>query len=125
MVRVLVFGGRTFNDRRAVFEKLDGIHSVTPIGLIIHGACPNRKDSAGTTIWSADMLAEEWAKSREVPYVGWPAKWRTGRLGKGEGHARNEVMHVKTRPTLGCGFPGGPGSADMRSRLERAGIHVV
>ena len=108
-----------------MFEKLDAIHAESPIGLIVHGACRNTLDQDGNVIaWSADLLAEEWAKSREIPYAGFPARWRTGTLGKGEGMARNQRMLEKARPTLGCEFPGGNGTADMRRRLRQAGIDI-
>ncbi len=120
----MAFGGRRLNDLAFVFAKLDAVHARTPIGLLIHGACPNSKDKHGNVIWSADLLAEEWAKSREIPYCGWPAKWRTGGRRKAEGPIRNQVMLDKTRPTLGVEFPGRNGTADMRKRLENAGIPV-
>lgn len=124
--RALVFGGRTFNDRGAVFNRLDALHKLHPIGLLIHGACPNWVERlTGKVIWSADMLAEEWAKAHEIPYCGWPAKWKTGTLGRGEGPARNQLMLDKTRPTIGVEFPGGTGTRDMRTRLEKAGVRVV
>lgn len=82
---VLAFGGRRLNNRELVFRKLDAVHAKNPITLLIHGACPNYRGEDGIVIWSADMLAQAWAQSREVTYCGQPAKWRTGTLGKGEG----------------------------------------
>lgn len=126
MERVLVYGGRRFNDRKFVFDRLDAIHARSPIELLIHGACPNDLDEHGNVVaYSADMLAEEWAKSREIPYIGWPARWRTGKRGKGEGPLRNQRMLDKTRPTMGCEFFGGTGTADMRRRLKRARLPVA
>jgi hypothetical protein len=124
--RALVYGSRVFNNRSAVFNFLDRLHRSEPIGLLIHGACKNRLDpETRTVIWSADMLAEEWAKSREIPYCGWPAQWRTGTRGRGEGMIRNQRMLEKTRPTLGVEFPGGSGTQDMRERLQKAGIPIA
>lgn len=124
--RVLVYGGRKFNDRSAVFNSLDALHKKRPIGLIVHGACSNRRDKVtGKLIWSADMLGQEWAIFREIPYCGWPAKWKTGRLGRGEGHARNQLMLDKTRPSLGVEFPGNEGTQDMRARLKKAGLCIA
>lgn len=125
MERVLVYGGRAFNNRRAVFDTLDRLHQLRPIGLLIHGACHNRRDPVTrATIWSADLLAEEWAKYREIPYCGWPARWKTGTRRRGEGMVRNQLMLVKTKPTRGVEFPGHEGTRDMRERLTGAGIPI-
>lgn len=43
MRRVLVYGSRKLNQRAAVFNFLDSLHRSDPIGLIITGACPNRR----------------------------------------------------------------------------------
>lgn len=125
MQRVLVYGSRKLDNRALVFNTLDLLHRTDPIGLLIHGACPNTRDFlTGTEMWSADMLAEAWAKAREIPYCGWPAKWHTGTRGRGEGPARNQNMLERTRPTMGVEFPGGAGTLDMRGRLEKAGIPI-
>jgi hypothetical protein len=122
--RALVYGGRTLNDRLLVFNRMDAIHALLPLELVIHGACPNRVDFLGEVVWSADMLAEEWAKVREIPYCGWPAKWKTGILRSAEGPVRNQLMLDKARPTIAVEFPGGTGTRDMRARLEKAGVRV-
>lgn len=122
---VLAFGGRRLNDKLLVFRKLDQIHAERGIALLGHGACPNLIQLDFTVIYSADFLAEEWAKSREISYRGWPAKWRTGHHGRAEGPMRNQRMLTELRPTLGVEFPGGAGTADMRKRLKLAGIEIV
>jgi hypothetical protein len=121
MQRVLVYGSRTLNNRALVFNALDLLHCSNPIGLLVHGACPNR-DRTGTLIWSADMLAEAWAKAREIPYCGWPAQWSV--LGRAAGPIRNQEMLNKTRPTRGVEFPGRTGTQDMRARLQKAGVPI-
>lgn len=67
--RVLVTGGRAFDDWHTLRRELDRIHDDRGISLVIHGACPNCNGKC-----SADMLAEAWAKSREVSYIGVPAR---------------------------------------------------
>lgn len=124
-MRVLVFGGREYNDRQKVYDTLDVFHAKTPISLIIHGACESRLDiQTGLSIWSADELAEHWAKHRYVPYLGIPAIWYIdGKFqGKKAGPERNAMMIKKGRPEAGLGFPGGKGSADMAAKLVAAGI---
>ena len=58
MMRVLVFGGRHYADRRRLYEVLDAFHARTPITLIIEG------EMSG-----ADRLAREWAESRGVELI--------------------------------------------------------
>lgn len=123
-MRVLVFGGRAYNDRQKVYDTLDEFHAKTPITLVIHGACESRLDiETGLPIWSADELAEQWAKHTYIPYLGVPAVWYVkGKLRKAAGPERNALMITKGRPQAGIGFPGGKGSADMAAKLEAAGI---
>lgn len=118
MIVLLVSGGRAYNDRKSLFRELDRIHAEKNIECVMHGACPNRKDSkTGEIIWSADMLAEEWAKSHEICYFGVPAEWNTGKIGgKAEGPLRNQKM-VDLRPHYAVIFPGSAGSADMLRRV--------
>lgn len=123
-MRVLVFGGREYNDRQKVNDTLDAFHAKTPITLIIHGACESRLDiQTGFVLWSADDLAEQWARHAYIPYLGVPAVWYVrGKLRKAAGPERNALMITKGRPQAAIGFPGGKGSADMAKKLEAAGI---
>lgn len=102
-MRVAVTGGRDFNDRLVVWNALDKIHRETEITLLIHGACP-----VGTG--GADMLAEQWARYNEVPYVGVPAKFKTGKHGKAEGPLRNLRMLTMFQAERLVAFPGGSGT---------------
>lgn len=123
-MRVLVFGGREYNDRQKVYDTLDIFHAKTPITLIIHGACESRFDiQAGLSIWSADELAEQWARHTYIPYLGVPAVWYVnGKLRRSAGPERNALMITKGRPQAGIGFPGGKGSADMAKKLIAYGV---
>jgi len=123
-VKVLVCGGRSYRDRDKVFAVLDEIHAVTPIAVIVHGACCT-EDNA---LCGADGLAEAWAVSREVPYRGYPARWRTE--GGAAGPRRNErMLGLEHRPPdriigLVVAFPGGTGTAHMCGLAKVAGIEV-
>ena len=110
-MRVLVYGGRNYTNRGSVFKTLDGIHAKTPITLIIHGACP---------YGGADILAEDWAKSREVPYLGMPARFKSD--GRRAGPERNQKM-IMANPTLAVEFPGGIGTANMAGKVKAAGLY--
>lgn len=111
MSRILVCGGRDYTNRNRVFSVLDSAVIKLGLDVVIHGACRN-----------ADLIAEEWAKWREIAYIGCPAKWKTG--GNGAGPARNQRMLDEFKPMIVIAFPGGTGTADMVSRAEKAGLVV-
>lgn len=137
-LRVLVFGGRTFGDpdygrnpdwaaqREQVFQYLDHLHARRVIALVIEGGARG-----------ADRCAREWAIAHGVAYTTYDAAWddltapgavvrmRNGRkYNAAAGAARNQRMLDEGKPTAGVAFPGGTGTADMRSRLEAAGVGV-
>jgi hypothetical protein len=111
-MRVLVCGGRDYQDMRELFGVLDGIHAKTPIGLVIHGAYRG-----------ADTLAAEWAKSRGVRELPFPADWNA-HPGGAAGPIRNSRMLAEGGPDLVVAFPGGSGTADCVRKAERAGVPV-
>lgn len=82
---VLVSGSRERTNKQNVFDVLDSVDNEAPITLLVHGACAR----------GVDQLAQDWAVSREKPYLGMPAKWNTG-VGyrKSRGNQRNRDMAV-------------------------------
>ena len=106
--RVLVCGGRDYDDRDRVFSELDALQ---PIRMVIHG------NARG-----ADSLAQAWCVSRRVQAVACPAQW--SKHGKRAGPMRNEAM-LGHSPDLVLAFQGGRGTADMVSRARKAGVRVV
>ena len=111
-MRILVTGGRDFDDRVLAFRELDAIHSVTPVITMIHGAASG-----------ADTLADEWAKTQGVAIVSCPADWK--RHGRAAGPIRNREMLEQQKPDLVVAFPGGKGTANMISLAKRAGVQVI
>lgn len=111
-IRVLVCGGRNYNDRAAVYRELDDLERSHGITLVMHGGAPG-----------ADDLAESWAISRCVPHRWFTAEWT--RLGKAAGPARNARMLAEGKPDVVLAFPGGKGTADMVRRAESAGVEVI
>lgn len=101
-MRVLVCGGREFDDQPFMDEILNKLHARTPISLLIHGAARG-----------ADSQAEVWAKKSQVPYLGVPAEWF--RHGRSAGHLRNKDM-LDWDPELVIAFPGGAGTENMVSQ---------
>lgn len=117
-MKLIVTGGRDFLNRAAAFAALDKVHAKTPITLLIHGACMKR---GSIELCGADRWAEEWAREREVPYMGVPAKWLTE--GDAAGPLRNGRMSaIRVQGVLA--LPGKAGTADMCRQAEDAGIRV-
>lgn len=110
--RILVCGGRNYNDAAYLNAKLDKAHNREPFDCIIHGAYRG-----------ADTLAQEWAISRGVPELPFPAHWTT--RGKAAGPERNQRMIDEGKPDIVVAFPGGEGTADMVDKAYAAHIKVV
>jgi hypothetical protein len=110
-MKVIVCGGRNFDNRQMVVRFLTRLHAQEPISCVIHGAARG-----------ADALAEEWARSHEVTYIGVPARWKVD--GKRAGPLRNQRMIDEHQPGCVVAFPGGNGTADMMARAEMHGLCV-
>lgn len=110
---VLCFGGRDFHNRVLVGQTLRAFAShVAPARwCIVHG------DARG-----ADRICGEWAAQHGIPEIKVPAPWDL--YGKSAGPVRNQWMLDFCRPTYAIEFPGGSGTADMRRRLDAAGVPV-
>lgn len=110
-IRLLAYGGRFYKDKEAVYRALDSIHRLRCIEVLIHG---------GAT--GADSFAGTWAYDRGVNVVSYPARWT--RHGKAAGMIRNEQMLHEGKPTAAVQFPGGAGTRNMRTLLDKAGVPV-
>jgi hypothetical protein len=118
-VRVLVTGGRTFNDRPWLWAGLDLLHSKAPITEIIEG---------GAT--GADCRAAEWGHARGVKVTEVRAEWEKHSVNLKHGQKnpagliRNNEM-VKLRPDVVLATPGGAGTAHMVAASKKAGLRVI
>lgn len=110
-LRVLVCGGRDFNDVVLLTNKLDEL-AATPIALVIHGGARG-----------ADSLAGQWAKRNNIPVLVFEARWKEH--GKSAGPRRNELMLHEGKPDLVYAFPGGVGTAHMVKISRATGVKVV
>ena len=110
--RVLVCGGRDYDDRDQLYAALDRLHAEHRFSLVIAGGAEG-----------ADTLARDWAKARDVPVKVYMANW--GRLGPKAGPIRNQRMLDKGKPDLVIAFPGGRGTADMVGKARQAGVEVL
>jgi len=109
-MKVLVCGGRDYDDRDAVERALDPLLMGQRDLLITGGAR------------GADWLAQQWADRRGVPCAVFPAAWQ--RFGVAAGPKRNHWMLWHMTPNLAIAFPGGHGTVDMVKRATLAGIEV-
>lgn len=112
MTRILVTGGRNFEDKAFVFAVLDRLKEQHMSMSVIVG------DARGV-----DAIAAKWAKRRGVPIETYYADWSA--WGANAGPMRNARMLLQGDPQLVVAFPGGRGTADMIRRAERAGRRVV
>lgn len=114
-LRVLVTGGRGYDDAVAVWEALDALHRAEGIALVIHGAAKG-----------ADRLGALWAKGRGVPDDPHPAAWRRpdGTTDKGAGLRRNLEM-LDLAPDAVVAFPGGTGTGHCVDNARRRGLRVI
>lgn len=114
-MRVLVCGGRDYDDYPLVHQVLTKLHLAsesTSISVIIEGGARG-----------ADALGRRWAENAGVPIETFEADWEN--QGSFAGPARNKRMLDEGRPDLVIAFPGGRGTADMVRKARRAGVEVV
>jgi predicted Rossmann-fold nucleotide-binding protein len=110
-MKVIICGGRDFNNLSAVRHALTAAHGKRPITLLIEGG------AAG-----ADRLAREWAAANGVLHVTVMADWK--RYGPAAGPIRNAEMLREYKPDAVIAFPGGTGTADMVTIARKAGVKV-
>jgi hypothetical protein len=112
-MRVLVCGGRDFDDQIAVWTALDELRQRAP-----HDALTIIQGGAS----GADKMARDWCAARKVPCINVPADWK--KHGRAAGPIRNQKMLDEHVPDLVLAFPGGRGTADMVFRAQNACIPV-
>lgn len=111
-MRVLIFGGRDFFPTNEAWRFLqDNIPWDTEDVVVISGG------AAG-----ADSLGEAFAAAHSTGLERYKADWKTH--GKAAGFIRNQQM-LESDIDLAIQLPGGNGTADMRERLNKAGVPVV
>ena len=116
-MKVLVCGGRDYNDQSTVSDWLDTIHDgATHMGSKIE--CIIEGGAQG-----ADACGARWADDNSVRRITFPADWNSH--GRKAGPMRNSEMITKGEPDLVLAFPGGAGTADMVRKAKAAGIAIV
>ncbi len=111
-MKVLVCGGRSFDDADFIFRELDRLHARYTFATLIEG------DARGV-----DRIAGEWSRSRNIRLIEFPADWKNE--GRHAALIRNERMLREGEPDLVIAFPGGNGTWHTCSQAEKLGIPVV
>jgi hypothetical protein len=111
-MRLLVCGGRHFEDAEMVHRELTRLHWQKPISVLVHG---------GMT--GAAIAAEAWARRYGVAVVRYPPNWEL--YGKKAEGLRSDFMLEDSRPALVVAFPGGRHTADLVQRAINARIAVL
>jgi len=116
-MRVLVCGGRDYEDRDAVYAELDALAKEHGWLTIIEGGA-----------MGADRLAQDWARDRYHGTVTVVADSQTH--GRAAGPIRNARMLERGKPDLVLAFPSpergleGTGTGDMVERARASGCKV-
>ena len=112
-MKILVCGGRDYNNWKEVKQSLDKLHFDYDGEVeIIEGGARG-----------ADYLAKMWAQEVVVPYKTFRADW--GTYGKKAGYIRNHQMLQEGKPDIVVAFPGGKGTAMMVDIAKRAKVPVI
>lgn len=111
-MRILVCGGRNYNDSKRVFEFLDKFHLENNISVVIQGGAKG-----------VDTLAALWALDKGIEALCFPANW--AKFGKAAGHFRNKQMLDEAKPDKILAFPGGKGTQNMISQAKLAQVPVI
>jgi len=105
--RVLVCGGRDYNNRAVVYQALNTWWAVLGFRELVHGAATG-----------VDTLAGEWAQERGLLVIPCPIEPGEG------GFARNERMYRTYQPEAVIHFPGGNGTKHMAKYAFERGADV-
>lgn len=102
-MKLIVCGGREYDNYEIVKFVLNGIHATYGIKEIVQGGAKG-----------ADNLARRWAKEHNITLREFQANWE---IGKHAGPQRNERMACYADACIA--FPGGRGTDDMMERAVR------
>lgn len=114
-MKVLVCGGRDYDDEDMLYAVLDQINAKQTIKCIIEGGARG-----------ADRLARNWAEGHGVCVMEFPANWEhDGKAAAGP--IRNARMLKYGQPDMVVAFPtpDSKGTWDMVKRTERAKIRLA
>lgn len=129
-MRVLVCGGRDYDDRDHIWNTLTDLDAERgPFTIVIHGCATGADNEA--MLWAQAMPGRKHAPFRAAwsdltqPNARIKVRWDGSRYDAMAGFRRNQRMIDEGKPDLGIAFPGGKGTADMVARLHKASIEVI
>ena len=108
-MKVLVCGGRNYDDGFTLGAYLGGLEGITEI---IHGGARG-----------ADDLAGKYAEFKGIKETVFNADW--SQYGRAAGPIRNALMIEDGKPDMVVAFAGGRGTANMVKVAKAAGVKVV
>lgn len=112
-MKIIVSGGRKYNNKALLFEALDQIHKDNKITMIVNG---------GAT--GADFLSTMWAIENKVSYKIYKAEW--DKYGKAAGFRRNkEMISSNMDATFLLAFPGGNGTNHAKDIAKMHFVEVI
>ena len=111
IMKIIVCGGRDYEDYETLTRVLDGVHQRNTVTMLIEGGAKG-----------ADAHAATWADNNGIPRVTCNANWKYH--GKKAGPVRNKVM-LSLNPDGVVAFPGGIGTAGMIELAKAAGVKVL
>ncbi|MDU6748097.1 MAG: DUF2493 domain-containing protein [Bradyrhizobium sp.] len=111
-MRLLVCGGRHFEDAEMVHHELTALHWRKPISVVVHGS-----------IAGVGIIAEAWARRHGIAVVRYPPNWEF--YGKKAEGLRSDFMLTDSRPDFVVAFPGGRHTADLVQRAISVGLAVL
>jgi hypothetical protein len=111
-MKLLVCGGRDFDNYVHLARVLDALHGVKPVARVIHGGARG-----------VDAMAGRWARARGIPCDVYPAEW--DKFGKSAGMRRNADMLRNGQPDMVAAFPGGKGTRNMVELARKAGLAIM
>lgn len=110
-MRLLVCGGRHFDDAALVEGGLTAFHTASPISVVIHGGLPG-----------IGMPLESWARRNAIHVIRYPANFTLGKRGDS---TRDEFMLADSRPDMLLVFPGGRRTAELLHEANRTQVPVM
>lgn len=111
-MRVIICGGRDFNEAESAWRGLDLLDHDMKILTVIEG---------GAT--GADRIGRGWAVARNKNVITVCADWDAH--GRAAGPIRNQRMLDEYKPDAVLFFPGGRGTTDMVRRAKTAGVKTI
>ena len=110
-MRLLICGGRHFDDAARIEIELSLLHAISPVSVIIHGGLPG-----------IGVASEVWARKNNVHVIRYPANFS---LGKSGDSTRDEFMLADSRADTLLIFPGGRRTAELLREASRELLRIV